>query len=80
MFSENVIGYGEGISLQSINTQLNTELSFSIYEFKIRLIRLGFLSKNKNACISTHNLLILSQESLSLHQRANCEWKTQKHF
>ena len=27
------------------------ELGFSYFEFKIRLIRLDFLSKNKNSCI-----------------------------
>ena len=35
-------------------------LGFVYFKFKIGLIR---LSKNKNYCIWTHNLLILCQES-----------------
>ena len=38
-------------------------MGFSFFEFKIRLIRLALLSKNKISCIQTYNLLILSQES-----------------
>ena len=44
------------------------------FVFKNRLIRLGF-PKNK-----THNLLIPSQASESLHYRVNCDRETQKKF
>ena len=43
--------------------KLGMQLTFSYFEFKIRLIRLGFSAKIKNSCIQIHNLLILSQES-----------------
>ena len=53
---------------------------FSYFEFRIRqlIIKLGFLSKNKNFCFWTHNLLILNQELQPLHETANCQWETPK--
>ena len=36
---------------------------FSYFKFKVRLIRPGHSFQNKNSCIWTHNLLILSQDS-----------------
>ena len=48
--------------LKKFESFLWRHLSFSYFEFKIRLIRLS-LSFQKKSCIQTHNLLILSQES-----------------
>ena len=52
-----------------LNCKQNMSNEFFLFEFKIRLIKLGLsFQKTKNSCIQTHNLLILSQESYPLHQ------------
>ena len=54
---------------------------FSDFVFKIRLIRLGFLCKQKNSCIWTHNLQILSQESHNHRTKeSTVSWRHRRAF